>query len=238
VRADLALDFDGTLARVAEIGFREVEFAGYFGRTPAQVRAAVARAGLVAPGAHVPFESLDGDWAAVVGGAAEAGHDWVIVPWIPREERRTIEQWRRLADRFNDAGAAARRLGMRFGYHNHDSEFTPIDGTVPFDALVAGCDPVSVAFELDIYWAVKGGADPIAVLARWPGRFPLIHVKDSAGPPAHVMTDVGAGTIDWPAVFARRAAAGIRHAFVEHDTPADALASLRASYRYLERVDW
>jgi sugar phosphate isomerase/epimerase len=92
--------------------------------------------------------------------------------------------------------------------------------------------------EMDLYWIVKGGQDPLAYFARWPGRFPAVHVKDSAGAPAHRMMDVGAGTIDFKTIFAHRAQAGIQHYFVEHDEPADAFASIRASFGYLKQLEF
>lgn len=238
VRAELERDFDGTLARLAEIGYRDVEFAGYFGRTPAQVRAALAQAGLSAPGSHVAFESLLANWQRTAGEAAEAGHDWVVVPWLPEAARQRAVDWGRVADLFNQSGALAQQAGVRFAYHNQEYDFRPVETQTPFDVVAARTDPALVDFELDVYWAVKGGADPLACIERYPGRFPLMHFKDSAGPPAHAMVDVGAGTIDWQAVLALSKRAGLEHVFVEHDTPADPLASVRAGFTYLAGVEF
>ena len=105
------------------------------------------------------------------------------------------------------------------------------------DVLLERCGPRHVAFEMDLYWITVGGQDPLTYFARWPGRFPLVHVKDSSGPPDHRMTDVGAGRIPWTAIFAHREQAGIRHAFIEHDAPADPLASVKHGYEYLRRLD-
>jgi len=240
VRRELARDFDGTLARVAEIGYREVEFAGYFGREPAAVKAAIDRAGLAAPAAHIPFESLREDWPRTLEAAATVGHHWVIVPWIPPEERRPGP----LAERFNRAGAAARAAGLRFAYHNQEYDFAPLvrephyDLGLPptlYDWLASETD---IDLELDVYWVIKGGGDPLTYLERYPGRFPLVHVKDSAGAPSHRMVDVGSGTLDFRAILARRRQAGIRHCFAEHDEPADAFASIRASYDYLTKLEF
>lgn len=236
VRAELQRDFDGTLARLAEIGYLEVEFAGYFGRTPAQVRASVERAGLTAPGTHVAYEMLADGWQRTVDDAAAAGHDWIVVPWIPEDARRDAGDWRRLADRLNRAGAAARTAGLRLAYHNQEYDCTPVETVTPLYVLADSTERDLVDFELDVYWAVKGGADPRAILARYPGRIPLMHLKDSAGPPRHLMTDVGVGTLDWPEILARGRDAGLRHAFVEHDAPADAFTSVRASYHYLQGI--
>ena len=237
VRDLLQKDFEGTLARLAAIGFREVEFAGYHGRSPHAVRAALKTAGLDAPSAHVPIEAARDSWPRVLEAAHVTGHTYLVVAWLPEQERRTLDGYRAAADLFNRAGEQARAAGIRFAYHNHAFEFARLEGRIPYDALLERCDPRHVAFEMDLYWITSGGQDPLAYFARWPGRFPMVHVKDSTGPPEHRMVDVGAGTIPWKAIFARREQAGIQHYFVEHDEPTDPLASVRASYEYLRRLD-
>jgi sugar phosphate isomerase/epimerase len=109
---------------------------------------------------------------------------------------------------------------------------------LPYDVLLAETDPKLVQLEMDLYWITKGGQDPLAYFGRWPGRFPMVHVKDSAGPPDHRMVEVGAGKIDFKKIFAHSDQAGIRHYFVEHDEPADPFASIRASCEYLKRLEF
>jgi sugar phosphate isomerase/epimerase len=237
VRDLLQKDFEGTLARLASIGFREVEFVEYYGRNPQAVRAALQTAGLDAPSAHVPIEAARANWPRVLEAAHAIGHKHVVVAWLPETERRTLDAYRAAAELFNRVGEQARAAGIRFAYHNHAFEFGRLEGRIPYDVLLERCDPRHVSFEMDLYWITKGGQDPLAYFARWPGRFPMVHVKDSAGPPEHRMVDVGAGTIPWSAIFARREQAGIQHYFVEHDAPADPLASVRASYEYLRCLE-
>ncbi|MGH7547545.1 MAG: sugar phosphate isomerase/epimerase family protein [Gemmatimonadales bacterium] len=237
VREHLAKDFDGTLARVAALGYREVEFAGYFGKQPREVRALLVQHGLTAPATHVGLGAPD-QWRAALEAAQLIGSRYVVVAWIPAEARRTLDDYKRFAAAFNRSGEEARTAGMQFGYHNHDFEFTPMEGHLPYDLLLAETDPTLVQFEMDLYWITKGGQDPLTYFARYPGRFPAVHVKDSMGPPEHRMVDVGAGTIDWRKIFARHEQAGIHHYFVEHDQPADAFASIRASYEYLKRLEF
>ena len=237
VRSAMAEDFDGTLARVAEIGYREVEFAGYFDRDPAAVKSALANAGLAAPAAHVPLEMVRDDLPRLLEAARTIGQRWLVVAWIPEEER-SADGYRAVADLFNRAGDDARAAGLRFAYHNHDFEFVDVDGRLPYDILLAETDAELVEFELDLYWITRGGYDPVAYFDRHPGRFPLVHVKDSAGPPDHRMVDVGAGVIDFAAIFARSERAGIRHYFVEHDNPPDPFASIAASYDYLSNLSF
>jgi sugar phosphate isomerase/epimerase len=238
VRGEMARDFEGTLARVAATGYREVEFAGYFDHPAREVRAALDRHGLKAPSAHIPIERLRENWHATLADARVVGHQYLVMPWIPEEERRTLDGYKRAAELFNKAGAEARSAGIQFGYHNHNFEFEPIEGQRPYDVLLAEADPTLVAMEMDLYWITKGGGDPLAYFARWPGRFPMVHVKDAAGDAERTMVDVGRGTIDWKRIFARRKQAGIRHFFVEHDQPADPFASIRASYEYLKHLEF
>jgi sugar phosphate isomerase/epimerase len=244
VRDLLKQDFDGTLGRIAAIGYREVEFAGYFDHTPQEVRAALDRHGLTAPGAHVPYEAIENGWDATLHTAALVGHRFVVCAWIPEERRRTVADWRAIGDRLNQAAAASRAAGLQFAYHNHSYEFVLLEGQLPYDVLLASTDPGLVRCELDLFWITYGGGDPLAYFNRYPGRFPLVHVKDMAPKPApdvapeRVMVDVGRGSIDWKRIFARARDAGIEHYFVEHDQPADPLASIRASYDYLRGLEF
>jgi sugar phosphate isomerase/epimerase len=244
VRDLLKQDFEGTLARVAEIGYLEVEFAGYFDHTPEQIRAALDRHHLNAPSAHVPFEAIEHGWDATLHTASLVGHQYLVCAWIPEERRHTVDDWHAIADQLNRAAAACRDAGLRFAYHNHSYEFVPLDGRLPYDILLEHTDPALVRLELDLFWITFGGGDPLAYFTRYPGRFPLVHVKDMTPKPApdvapeRVMMDVGRGSIDWRRIFARARQAGIEHYFVEHDQPADPFASIRASYDYLHALEF
>jgi sugar phosphate isomerase/epimerase len=238
VRSDLARDFDGTLSRIADLGYREVEFAGYHGKTPAEVRASLARLGLAAPSSHVSLPEFRKDIDGAIANATQVGHRYLVVPWLDASERKSLDDYRRLADELNGIGERVRRAGMQLAYHNHDFELEPIGGRVPLDVLIERTDPALMVLELDLYWVTKAGADPMTYFTRHPGRIHLVHVKDSAGAPEHRMVDVGQGTIDFARLFARREQAGIRHAFVEHDNPATPLETLRVSHDYLSRLRW
>ncbi len=234
VRDAMAGNVEETLDRVAAIGYGEVEFAGYFERTPEQIRDALRASGLAAPASHVPVETLDADWDAQLEAAETMGHRYLVVAWLAPEQRSTIDDYRRFAELFNQAGERAQAAGIGFAYHNHDFEFLALDGEVPFDVLLAETDPGLVRFELDLFWITKGGRDPLAYFGGHGGRFPLVHVKDMG--PEGGMVDVGAGAIDFASIFARRQEAGIEHAFVEHDNPPDPFASIGAGFGYLDRL--
>lgn len=226
-------DFDSTLATVAKIGYREVEFAGYFGRPPAQVSASLSRHGLTSPSTHIPYERMGSEWGQVLDESLAIGHRFVTIPWIPEGARASLDGWRRVADRFNEAGRAAREAGLGFAYHNHGFEFVPAEGSIPYDLLLELTDPGLVSFQLDLYWAVRAGQDPLTYISAHPGRFPMYHLKDSAGPPEHEMVDVGSGVIDFATILERADSMGARHYFVEHDSPTNPVASIRAGFAAL-----
>ncbi len=228
-------DFVGVLDALVRIGYREVEFAGYHDRPPAAVRGALDSAGLTAPAAHVPIEVLEADLDAVLAAAAVVGHRYLVCPWLVPERRTSMDDYRRLAASLDGIGERCRAAGVQFAYHNHEFEFETFGGERPaYDVLLEETDAANVAMEMDLFWTHKAGQDPLAYFARYPGRFPLWHVKDSTADGA--MADVGSGVIDWPALFAQAEQAGLRHAFVEHDEPADPLGSVEASFRYLDRL--
>jgi sugar phosphate isomerase/epimerase len=238
VRELLAADFDGTLAQVAAIGYDEVELAGYHGRSPSEVATSLQQHGLGAPSSHVDFPADNGAWQRTLDAASAAGHDFVVIPWLPAEARATLDDWRRIADRLNELGSATTNNGLRLAYHNHDFEFTPVDGTIPYDVLLGGTDPGLVGFELDVYWMTKAGHDVVAYLDGHAGRYVMTHLKDAGGAPLHRMRDVGRGRIDFRRVLAAADDAGVSHHFVEHDDPGDAIDSIRASHAYLNELTY
>jgi sugar phosphate isomerase/epimerase len=209
LRSALAQDFDATLARVAGIGYREVEFAGYFNRTPADVRAVLAKHGLSAPSTHLSYGELQNNWSAAVERAVATGHAFVTIPSLPGNARRTLDDYRRVADAFNAGAAEARKAGLGFAYHNHQYEFAPLEGVVPH---------------------------PVQYVQQHGKRISMLHLKDSGGAPQHAMRAVGSGVINFPRLLAEAQLAGVAHAFVEHDNPTDAIASIEDSYRYLTQL--
>lgn len=239
VRKELESDFEGTLAKVASLGFREVEFAGYYNRTPAQVKAVLARNGLSAPSAHFQSVVSSGGVREAIEAAEVVGHKYLVYAWLPPEERKSLDDYRRLVERLNRAGEECGRAGIQFGYHNHDFEFAPMEGRIPYDLILEGTDARLVKMELDLYWITKGGQSPLAYFRKYPGRFPLVHVKDMDAGPERNFTEVGRGTIDFKAIFAASKQAGIKHYFVEQDeTPASPFDSIRTSIDYLKRLEF
>jgi hydroxypyruvate isomerase len=236
VRAQLQSRFEETLARVAAIGYREVEFAGLMQHPAATVRTMLERLGLTAPSMHVPFGTLDEGWDATVEDAHALGCKYLVIPSIPEALCTSVDSYRRVAERFTVAAEAAAKAGIGFVYHNHAVDFAPLQRRLPFDVLLESTDPSLVFVELDLYWIVRSGQDPLRYFNRWPGRCRLIHAKDSSVGPDYRITDVGGGIIDWPSILAAARAAGMEHCFVERDDAADPFASIAASYRYLRAL--
>jgi sugar phosphate isomerase/epimerase len=237
VRSLMERDVEGTLRTVAGIGYREVEFAGYFRRQPAALRATLDALGLRAPSAHVPLDALRASLPATLDAAAALGHAYLVCPFLV-EADRTADRYHRLAAEFTRIGRACQARGIVFAYHNHDFEFLDLGGgRTGYDILLAESDPAVVKMELDLYWATKAGRDPVALFAAHPGRFPLCHVKDMRDPRgARAIAAVGEGSIDFARIFARAPQAGLRHYFVEHDNAPDPVASARTSFGALRRL--
>lgn len=232
VRDLMAEDMAATLELVAGIGYREVEFAGYFDTQPADVRRHLESVGLRAPSAHIGYGDFAADVNRVIDHAASVGHEFVIVPAIPDGERATLDDYRRHADNFNRWSEACRGAGLTFGYHNHEFEFEEIDGQVPYDVLLSETDPALVTMELDLAWARHGNADPLAYFEAWPGRFPLCHIKDldANGNEA----DIGEGDVAFERIFAQAKQAGLKHGFVERDHPVDARQSIERNFAAIQ----
>jgi sugar phosphate isomerase/epimerase len=235
VRTLMAQSVENTLAQVANAGYRLVETAGTYNLSPADFRAMLNRHGLRSPSGHYPLEQVESGDA--INTALALRQTWVVVPAIPQPLRQSRDAYVELATRFNRLGERCRAAGLRFAYHNHNFEFETLGAPAPvYDTLLARTDPATVWFELDAYWAYKAGQDPAAYFARFPGRFALLHVKDGTAAPERAMVDVGKGVIDFRRLFALSRTAGLRYAFVEHDQPGDALASIRDSHDHLARL--
>ena len=242
VRDLLEKDFDGTLAQVATIGYTNMEFAGYYNRTPEQVRAILDRLSLVSTSAHIGAQLMRQDAAGQIRSAKVIGQEYITLPSYPFPRDGGIDAWKRGAAEFNQWGAMCRDAGIRLAYHNHSAEFAKVDGdTTGYDVLMRETDPALVDFEMDLYWTVFADKDPNALFAKYPGRIALWHVKDLAVTQGvKGMTPVGRGTLDFRNYFAHAGEAGMKHFFVEHDTaasyPGGSLASIQASYSYLHEI--
>lgn len=234
IRELMGEDLPAALALVAGIGYRFVEFAGYFDHQPAEIRRLLDDLGLNAPAAHVGQTDLEDNIETLVETASVLGHDYIVLGGLHRADRSSLDAYRRAADKFNAWGETARRNGIRFAYHNHAFEFDDMDGRLPYDVLLERTDPELVDFELDLYWTRAAGKDPLKYFERFSGRFPLWHIKDMDA--AGEMTNVGDGLIDFAAILDHAEQAGLQYGFVEHDRPTDPAATIRRSFTALARL--
>jgi sugar phosphate isomerase/epimerase len=228
LRNELSKDLEGTLKKVAAIGYKEVELFGYtdgkfFGKTTKEFKAMLKSLGLDPVSGHYGAGverkdvkgTLSNDWQRAVDDAAELGQKYVNCAYLTDAERKSIDDYKKYVDLFNKSGEVAKKAGLQFGYHNHDFEFKKMDGQLPYD-LIASTDPELVKLELDLYWIVKAGLDPVDLFKKYPGRFPLWHVKDmDKGDQS--FAEVGTGSIDFKKIFDARKIAGMTHFFVEQD---------------------
>jgi sugar phosphate isomerase/epimerase len=237
VRDVLPKSYDGTLRQIAALGYREVEAAGFFGHSPAEVKQAMDGAGLHCVSAHYSLKDLLPKMDETIQFGKDLGLSYIVCssPMLKdpsrvkdpgsgaARESKTLEDWRWNADQFNRIGEKVNAAGMRFAYHNHTPEFRSENGVVFYDELLRQTDPAKVTMELDCGWAVVAGQKPGDLLSRNPTRFSMLHVKDfkmtptstpSDHPPS---TEMGRGNIDYRPIFEAAKKADIKHAFVEQE---------------------
>ncbi len=235
-------DLPGVLEQIRAIGYREVEtYWNVYSHPPRQLRQMIEDHGLSVPSGHFNYDGFAGKLEY----AKELGVRSMVCPMLPKEMWSSLDGFRRAADQFNQWGAAARKLGMNFAFHNHDYEFRQFGAKTGFDELMERTDPKLVSWEMDCYWVTQAGLDPAAMLKKYRGRVHLLHVKDrlpgfapsrKLDKSAEHFTEVGSGTIDWKKVLTLAREQGIRHYFVEQDeTSIPVMESLRISYRNLRR---
>ncbi|MFT6094950.1 MAG: sugar phosphate isomerase/epimerase [Pseudohongiellaceae bacterium] len=233
LRAEMGADFEGTLAKLAEIGFKEMEFAGYFDKTPSQVRSILDANGLTSPAAHIPLEAIRNNLNKVIDTAATIGQKYIVLPYMVGADRE-YDNYARIADLLNRAGETSKSAGIKMGYHNHDFEFDKHDGRMGYDVLLEQTDHDLVFFEMDLYWAATAGIDARDFFRKYPGRFTMLHVKDQAV--GGEMADVGRGIIDFADIFSMADIAGFEHYFIEHDNPSDGINSITYSYNTVNQL--
>lgn len=234
VRNELSQDFEGTLTRIAEMGYTQVEFAGLYKRGPNEIKELLDQLGLTAISMHVPLPSIRDDADSVIADAKALGVEFVVLPYLPPIfGRNDPEQWNGWIDTMNVFGRKASEHGLSFAYHNHAFEFEPINGVSFYDVMFERIDREHVQLELDLYWVAKAGHDPRQYFEAYPGGFPLFHLKDM-GAEQNEIVDVGDGVIDFADIFALNEVSGARYFIVEHDNSDDPMATLERSIQYLQ----
>lgn len=232
VRDETSRDMVGTLQKLAAMGYRAFEFAGFGNSDVREVRAALDDLGARATSAHIALDRFENSLSDVVVEMHTLGVDYAVVPWMPQERRMDAEGIRRLAGEFNSWAEKLRGEDLGFAYHNHDFEFASLDGTNIFNILVATTDPGLVKLELDVYWVRFAGRESLEIIESNTGRIPLLHIKDMA--PDRDMAVVGEGITAWKEILGAGAKAGTEWYVIEHDHPKDALNDVERALRYLE----
>lgn len=233
LRKELTTDFQGTLRAVRQIGYLSVELAGIYATPAAKTREVLQDFGLSAVSAHIPLADLLDSKSIGVDVAGQTGARFIVCPWVDEGLRRTKDDWLHVCDQLNAIGTELRKAGVAFAYHNHDFEFHRLnDGTLPYALLLDRTERDAVKFELDVYWAKRGGVDPIHLIYRIHDRIKLLHLKDMARDGS--ITELGNGTIDFPQLICGASISADRM-FVEQDDAKNPLSSIAVSFDYLKR---
>ncbi len=232
LRVECKDDLPGTLAAVARIGYQGVEFAGYHGRTAKELRKMLDANGLLVCGSHTPFADVQGDkLAGTIEFNRVIGNKFIIVPWMDQTDSK--EAWLQRAKLFNEIAAKLKPEGMFIGYHSHQHDFKLVDGVAAWDVFIGNTNP-EVIMQLDTSNCRDGGADPVAVLKKYPGRARSIHIKPHGAGPEAV---IGEGDIDWTEVFALCEGPGKTDWYVvEHETSKNPLDAVKRSYEALQKL--
>jgi sugar phosphate isomerase/epimerase len=251
---NLDQDVSGNLQKVADLGIKDIESAfstkgGFYGMTAKEFKSMLNDMGMKWRSHHVigapikpnpkfdiskmpKMNTLKNETQLIIDGMAESGVKYLVCANYPHD---TLNEWKEGLEVIQKAGELAKKAGMTLAYHNHSSEFTVIEGQVPYDLLCSQISADILKLELDLAWANKAGMDPVALFNKYPGRFPLLHVKDFDKSFQNIKP-VGEGVIDFQRIFAAAKIAGIKHFFIEHDMPADAFVSIKSSVEYLKKM--
>jgi sugar phosphate isomerase/epimerase len=239
LRNELAKDAQGSIRKVAELGYKEVENFGYngrfFGMDATTYRNFLSGLGLSAPSGHYMLGNLRNGWEKAVDDAAAIGQKYMVLAFLMPNERTSLDDYRKVAMDLNKAGEISKKAGIQLCYHNHDFEFQDIKGTLPFDILMDQTDASLVKSELDLYWTVKAGLQPLDIFKKYPKRIALWHVKDMDNTEKRGFTEVGNGIIDFKKIFKAHKMSGMKHFFVEQDLcPGSPFASIEKSIAHIK----
>lgn len=277
VPASLEEDFEGTIASLAKMGFREIELygpypystqnakdhwmaitpklgfsgSGYFGKPEAEIKAIFENNGLSIPAMHTDLDTLENNMDSLGKAAEVLGFEYVILPAIPDDRRKTLDDYKKMADTFNVIGASAKDAGIKFAYHNHGYGLSEVDGQPPLQQILDNTDPELVFLEMDLFWTIAGRADPVHYLEKYRGRYRSMHVKDmkelktfsgDGGNPSQWielfpnMTSCGKGVVDLKNIIPIAVQNGVKHFFVEQDMVQNPEVALKDSFDYLSTL--
>ena len=246
VRQQLDKDFAGTLHKVAAIGYKEVQISGFHNQPIPHIKQLLDADGLKTSAGHFGYDALKSNLSQVTDQAHTLGMSYVVLSSVPDSYRGSIDGYKRAADFFNKTGEGCRKAGFHFGYHNHNRDFEKFGNVIAFDLMLQNTDPASVCFEMDCFWVERAGYDPVAYMNKYPGRFPVLHIKDerkhypptvSGHTPSEAFAPVGKGIIDWKRIFKAARRGGLKRYYVEQDqTELPVFEAIKFSYDYLHKL--
>ncbi len=224
---------------------------GYFGYSADEIKQIFSRYGMTVPSIHTDLDTLQSNMEGLAKASSVLGFEYVCLPSIPEEKRKTIDDYKTMADEFNKLGESAKKHNLKFTYHNHGYGIKEVNGKIPLQILLDHTDPSLVFLEMDVYWTTAGGADPVTYLEKYPNRYHLMHVKDmkekkvfsgDGGNPQQWielfphMTTAGSGVIDLKNIIKKATQTGVKHFFVEQDMVANPEIALKQSADYLKSI--
>jgi len=246
VRRQLDQDFAGTLRKVAAIGYTQVQFSGFHNQPVPKIKKLIDQLGLKTAAGHFPYEQFKSNLSQVTDAAHTLGMSYVVLSSAPESYRHSIDGYKRAAEFFNKTGEGCRKAGLHYGYHTHNLDFEKFGKTIALDLMLQRTDPALVCFEMDCFWVTRAGYDPVAYMDKYPGRFPVLHIKDerkhypptATGPtPAAAFAPVGKGIINWKRIFKAAPRGGLKYYFVEQDdTELPVFQAIKISYDYLHNL--
>jgi sugar phosphate isomerase/epimerase len=249
LREEIEKDTKGVITRVAATGYKEVETYGLpldgklFGMPIKDFAKLLQQNKLTSPSGHylpekMLFENGDGDDVKILCEVANTiGHKYIVIPWMKEERRKTIDQYKKLADRINAAGEICKKANVQLAYHNHDFEFIQMEGATGYDVIMNNTEKDLVKLELDLYWVVKAGLNPVDLFKKQPGRFHMWHVKDMYKMDNTKNTEVGNGSINFKDIFAHAKLSGVKHYYVEQENNyvPNTAVSIQTSINYIKK---
>jgi sugar phosphate isomerase/epimerase len=249
MRDYIGKDVKGVIAGIAKAGYTEVETYGYntaqktfWGLSPKDFKSLLSDNGITSPSGHYGMEQFLGEGKedelkTCMEAANILGQDTIVIPHLADKYRKTTDDFKKLAANINKMAAVCKTGGLKTGYHNHNFEFQPVDGVMLYDVLLKETDPALMSFEMDIYWVVRAGQDPVKLIQAHPGRFSMWHIKDMDKQHNNLNTEVGSGTIDYKKIFEYQKLSGVKHIFMEQENFAmEAYASITQSASYIKNT--
>jgi sugar phosphate isomerase/epimerase len=249
LRAIIGKDITGIIEKVAAMGYKEVETYGYnakdgfWGLDAKAFAELLKKNGMKSPSGHFNMDKFmsgkgSDDLKSYIEAANILGSEYVTVPWLGADIRKTEDDFKKIAQKLNEAGNLCKASGLKVAYHNHDFELAKVGNTTGLEIMLNETDKNLVDFEMDLYWIVRAGFDPLALFKAHPKRFTMWHIKDMDQKNKALNTEVGQGSVNFKSIFAEAKLSGVKHYFVEHETnyKPNELGSIKTSFDYVNNT--